>query len=383
MENYNRLFLLEDPTFDMEAFMSPEYKGKPEEGKANLNQITDAWLGESFLTEDFIKHMVMPKYNADGSYELVSGDIFFDHIQKGDQVKDERDDATSEVKEEETNLRLENAIDAISITPPAVPVELYEATQFTSANYDGSDAYVHRVGNSDDLVTFKFGIALPEDAAEMVAAQNGISLDRIEMEFNPELGVATGLKVVDAEGSDVTLEEGSVITAFAPNYSPEEGIKSIKNAIQALEESKAAAIEGFGQFDKDNKEAIDGANTSKADAEVEVADRTKLIADLGKKLEDNKAALSASGNSNEIGESKEKCLVIVGELYSAKGLLSVSEANVKGFTKAIADLAAAGTEGKLTHDKEIAAAEEAIRLSKENVERLEEIRRSTNLEGDK
>ena len=377
----NRLFLLEDPAgFDFEKYSAEDYTSKPQEGKANLNQIDDAWHGKAWLTENFNKHMMVPKYKADGTYELVSGDEFFDYIQKGDQLKDERDDAITEVNEKETNEKLDNAINAISIAPPTVDVVAYEAAKFSFSAYEGNDAYAHRVGQSVDGIDFVFGIALPLASAEIVAAQNGISQDRVEMISEEGAEVATGLRIVDAEGAGVEVEEGSVITAFAPNFAPEEGIKAGKTARQELEEAKTARVAALEAFKKDNKSAIDNAIDSKQSAEVDKNSYTKEVSEGTAKLSNLKDELKLAENSEKIGTLRTECVEIVTSLYEAKHNLAISIADVDGYTKAILALESAGTEAEATHTAEIAAADAAILKAKEDIKKLDDLMKNVNLE---
>lgn len=375
----NRLFLLEDPAgFNFEAYSADDYISKPQEGKANLNQIDDAWHGQAWLTENFNKHMLVPKYKADGTYELVSGDEFFDYIQKGDQLKDERDDAAAEVNEKETNEKLDNAINAISITPPTVVVGLYEAAEFSFSAYEGSDAYTHRVGQSEDRVKFVFGIGLPLDSAQIVAAQNGISQDRVEMISEDGAELATGLRIVDADGAGVKVEEGSIMTAFAPNFSPEEGIKAGKTALQELEEAKKARVAALEAFKNDNKSAIDSANAEKKTAEEAKARFTSEVSAGTAKLDKLKEELKSAEISEKIITLRTEGMEAVASLYDAKHSLAVSTANVAGYTKAVTALLSAGTEAEDTHTAEIAAADEAIKASKEDIKKLEDLRDDVN-----
>lgn len=378
MENYNRLFLLEDPAFDMESYMSDDYRSKPQEGKANLKQIDDAWLGKSFLTENFVKHFSVAKYNTDGSYELMRGDKFFDHIQKGDQVKDELDDASSEVKEKETNEKLANAIASIGITEPVISFDLYEVREFSFTAFDGKDAYTHRVGASDDNTNFTFGIALPGDSAEIQVSENGLSVDKIEMDYNEDLGLATGLRIVDENGEGIEVEEGTIVTIFAPNYTPKEGIKLGKHLLSQIQESKGKAIEIFTEYTTEMEGVIQNTEVEKMESEKLKADKTAIVAELTSKLAKSKKGLSESDNSDDIASAKEICLTTVGDLYSVMAELEVVASDVKGYARALVALKSAVAEAQALHDTEIEQAEEAIEAANKDIKRLEDLDNAVN-----
>lgn len=364
MENYNRLFLLEEPvepiigdeetTSEFKSLMAGERTdvNKWEKiGEVSLDQIRfieGKWGMEALV------NIAAPKLEADGSYSASNLLEVIDTLQQGDQIKDAAEDAASSIIEEKRdsdNVRmLERAIADIK----AEPAPEYDAFEVPSLEGFAMDSIVVKLANTHrNAILYKnadgvelehrLGSVLSDDA---VVYLNGVKVkgDRFRFLTHEAFGVTykVGIKFVDAKGQDFIIPAGYDIEIQTANFDVDD--------IRAEAESNRTTIKKllddiFVEKDQYVKEVADYITLKSDEKEAQTKLVSALKAEYEKTNQDFNENLEALRTSMETFEQIEATTKKVesikanldnveGQAYSATGELNGINHDINSATDA-------------------------------------------------
>lgn len=310
MENYNRLFLLEEPGFDMDKWSKEDYESDKAMPKGNIQatQLNAAYFGQPKLNADILQHFDVPAKQANG--EWIKDGSFADLLKavyEGDNdVKDASADAASEHKSESSDVRIEDIIATMQLTHvPTIAgdLELVDLVPYVKSASSSKSYESTQVGDKNQT-EFGFDVAFSSDKQDLMVMRNGVIVDRenyaiIELEG----GEGVAIKMTEADGSDADAPvEGEVFALYATKEVIE--LDVIDTFIAEQREILKKAQEASEELKASNETILDKLNTEKADAEAELARATAELEKASEEVSENLDALSVADSMDKVASLK-------------------------------------------------------------------------------
>ncbi len=326
MENYNRLFLLDDSdmndaeriefirssgeTPDYEDYIKADTERKP--GHINLSQIDES---RGFIKMEGLKNFEAPIYNLEnGEFEVGNLFDFVHDIALGDQLSDIQEDALTEID-------IKNYIAKLHATEPSkyehtiseYTEDQYEYTELISPASAEEFIVAHNIadGKQDEFV-FSVREELESISEVKFVLYNGVVVEAFQVnEYegdNQFIGMITVSIIDDSTGLRVVALEGARISIYGTTFKlPSLGneIVHAKTAMQSIEDGAQAILDTYTAALQAEKVAAEDA-AQVAQGEVEMIENQVIENKLAS--EKQHAELRASRNEDsECGiQSKTK-----------------------------------------------------------------------------
>jgi len=351
MENYNRLFLLQDPemsdaeridfirvsakTADYEKYIKEDTERKP--GHINLSQIDES---RGFIKMEGLKNFEAPVFNLEtGEFEVGNLFDFVHDIALGDQLSDIQQDALTEIE-------IKSIIEKAHDTEP----QKYE---HTISEYN-EEAYVYTelirpsdieefivAENIADGTQNEFVLGAESIYEVKFVLYNGVVVEQFvvnEYEGDGEFIGKTTVSIIDVLTQErVTPLEGARISIYGTTFklsSLKDEISVVKNELQSIEDEAPDKLDEYSMTIEQEKAVamndVEAAHQEVIRIESEIVANKKEYDknhDTLVSSTDEASILKAKNNLIDLGrnglELKRKMSEAVSKFETLKGVLSL------------------------------------------------------------
>ena len=337
MENYNKLFLLEDPEFDMDKWSKEDYRSPEAMPKGNIQistQLNAAYFGQPKLDKDALKSFHVPVKLSDGTWNPKGtfSDLLKAVYEGDNDVKDARADAAAEHRSEISDARIEGIIATMQLTyVPTIATKLeladLEAYVKSASSYKSYEA--KQVGDGN-RIEFGFGVAFSSDKSEMIVTRNGVIVDAENYAIQTvESGEGIAVKVINPDGSDAEAPvEGEVFAIFTEREVIE--VQAIEEKIIELQQGLGEAQAAYEKLKASNETLLDSIKAAKSEAAAKLAKVKEELTSAESEVTSNLDALA-------IAESIDKVASLKTELGTGRELLNSLNGTLRNTTFAVAN----------------------------------------------